>query len=768
MTKRDRKKAAAGQLAPETSASNIVALTGRQHLLLALVFLLALATRGAYLWGQYKHSPLFNYPQMDGLVHHQWAQRIAAGEGMDNRPYLRAPLYYYWLGGLYWLFGPSVAIGRIAGCILGAVSCYLIARLGAALSGFRVGLVAGCIAVLYWPLIYFDAELLTVGVEVLLNVALLWALLAAGQRGSWGLFLLGGVLWGLATIARPNVLALAPAIWLWGWMTAPPRSSFGRRLRAPLLTTLGLAVMVAPVTIRNYVVGGEAILVASTGGINFFIGNNPASNGYVASTPGARPTWDEWLIDIHRIPETELGRKLSERQVSAYWSGRAWSWIHSDPAAWLRLMITKLRLFWSPIELPNNQSIWFLVRLAPISAIFWIGFPLIACLAIPAFILARPRWPAWFLPLSFVLIYMLTVVAFFCPARFRMPVVPVLIIAAAAGVVRMVEWVQSQRFAPLAGFLVLLAACVALVATNPPNRRAFRVLEEAEGHYLFGRHYATLPPNGPGDFSKAVEEYRQAVRIDPETAYRRTALARVLFELNRVGEAGEQLAKAVNAQPGDVWARLYLGQYLVQTNNPAAAIEQYQAAVKLRPASVEAHLALADLYDRANQYAPAVEHLRAVLKAEPDRSDVQYNLGIVLLKQGQTDEARAVFEELLRRAPSNALARQNLGVAHAKSGRLDEAIAAFEQALQLDPRMLESSQNLALALRKTGRPAEAVAVLIRAAEVCAEAGRYDKAVEVIRQALAQASSADAGSRVDELQARLRAYEQQQPYPESMP
>lgn len=720
----------AGRPASEAGPPAVVSLTGRQHLLLAVVFLLALFVRGVYLWGQYKHSPLFNYPQMDGLVHHQWAQHIAAGEGMDNRPYLRAPLYYYWLGALYWLFGPSVALARIAGCVLGAVSCYLIARLGAALAGFRVGLVAGCIAALYWPLIYFDAELLTVGVEVLLNVALLWALLAAGRRGSMGLFLLGGVLWGLAAIARPNVLALAPAIWLWCGLKSPPR----RRLVAPLLATLGLAVVVAPVTIRNYVVGKEAILIASTGGINFFIGNNPASSGYLAATPGARPIWDEWLVDIHRIPETELGRTLSDGQVSSYWAGRAWNWIRSDPTGWLRLMITKLRLFWSPMELPNNQSIGFLVRLAPISAIFWIGFPLVACLAIPGLIVARPRWPTWFLPLSFVLIYMCTVVAFFCPARFRMPVVPILIIAAAACAVRMVEYVQAQRFTALGGTLLLCAACAALLITNPPSRSAFRTLEEAEGHYLLGRHYATPAPNGPGDFAKAAEEYREAVRIDPDNAYRRTALARVLFELNRIGEAGDQFARAVKAQPDDVWARLYLAQFLATTNNIPAAIEQYQAALKVRPGW----------------------------------TDLQYELGTLLLKQGQSEDARSLFEQLLQRNPSHAMAWQNLGVARAKVGRLRAAISAFEQALQRDPQLLESSLNLALALRKTDRPADAVAVLTRSAGVFAAAGQYDKAVELSRQALAVARSENLEQMVGQLEARLQSYEQQRPYHEAAP
>lgn len=684
MPRHPKTKAAAPLISPP--ASPTAALTRRQHLWLLAVLLIALTLRGAYLWGQARNSPLFNYPQMDGLVHHQWAQRIAAGEGMEPRPYLRAPLYYYLLALLYKLGGPSVALARVAGALLGTLSCYLIARLGAALGGFRVGLLAGLLAAVYWPLIYFDAELLTVGLEVFLNVLLLLALLAAGRRAGWWYVVLAGAVWGLSAITRPNVLALAPVFWLWLAWTAQP-AGWRRRILRPLLATAALAVVVAPVTLRNYFVGHEAVLIASTGGINFYIGNNPHSTGYLAVVPEARPTWNEWLIDIKAIPERELGHAVTDQEASAYWSNRAWQWIRSDPGAWLKHTFHKLRLFWSPQEIPNNQPIGFLARFAPVAVVFWFGFPVLACLALPgALCLRRGNRRAWFVPLAFVLVYMATVVAFFCPARFRIPVVPVLLVAAAAGVLQLVDWFRARRLGPPLGYVAIGVLTAAFVATNPPPRDAFNQLAEAEGHFALGRHFATLPPDGPGDFEQAAEAYRRAVAVDP-AAHRRVALARVLYTLNERAAAGEQFRLAVTEHPDDVAALRDYAALLLEEGDLAGAVQQLRVALSRAPQDT-------DLRQRL--------------------SDAEYNAAVALLQQGRTEDAARLLAGLLQRDPTYARAWQNMGVVYARQGALDRAIEAFRRALACDPRLTESAVNLARALRLKGRYAEARDVLTRA------------------------------------------------------
>ncbi|NIN01520.1 MAG: hypothetical protein GTO24_26530, partial [candidate division Zixibacteria bacterium] len=43
--------------------------------------------------------------------------------------------------------------------------------------------------------------------------------------------------------------------------------------------------MIAPVTLRNYFVGKDLVLIAWQGGLNFYLGNNPDATGYTPVSP---------------------------------------------------------------------------------------------------------------------------------------------------------------------------------------------------------------------------------------------------------------------------------------------------------------------------------------------------------------------------------------------------------------------------------------------------------------------------------------------------
>ena len=475
---------------PRQTALSASELTARQHVLLAAVFLLALALRLIYLWGQARNNPMYNQPIMDSAMHDEWARHIADGQGMGSRPFFRAPLYYYLLGLLYKIVGPNITAARIAGCIGGAATCYVVARLGTILAGFGPGLVAGLIAALYWPFIYFDCELLTVGLEVLLDVSLLYLLLRAARRDSALLFLAAGVAWGLSAITRPNVLACGLGIATWLWIAARGDGRPLRKWRDAVLLGLGLLVPILPVAIRNYVVGGEPVLIATNGGVNFYIGNNPQSDGFTAIVPGTRASWQGGYYDTHRIAQEELGRKLTESEVSDYWYSKAFEWIRANPRAWLILTLQKIRIFWGPVEMPNDNPIWFMARMSGISGIFWIGFPVVACLGIAGIATLLPQWRKWFLPIAFLIIYMSAVIAFFVCGRYRLPIVPVLIVAASAGLFRVWATVRASNFLlPRRYVTVGVFSAVGLMICSP-KMSVFNATCDATGYYNLAAHFS--------------------------------------------------------------------------------------------------------------------------------------------------------------------------------------------------------------------------------------------------------------------------------------
>jgi 4-amino-4-deoxy-L-arabinose transferase-like glycosyltransferase len=425
---------------PSDTAFHVAAarasLTSRQHALLLGAALLALALRCLHLWGQARNNPLYEILMMDPLVHHEWAQRIAAGEGMGEEPYFRAPLYYYALGGLYALTGFGHTAARLFGCALGALTCYLVGRLGAELEDFRTGLLAAVLAGFYWPLIYFDNELVSVCLENTLNAGALLSLIVAGRRRSPRLFLLGGLLWGASAVTRPSVLVLAPAFALWTWIAATPPGRVRSALFSAALVGAGAALVIAPVTARNVIVGGEHVAIATNGGVNFYIGNNPRSNGFSAVVPGAAGTIRGVYEDSHHLAEADVGHRLTRSESSRYWLERSIDWIRSEPDAFAAHLLRKLRYLLAPVEVPNNQPILFFTRYSEVSAVYWLGFPILFCLAAAGLVLAASDWRRWFLPFAFVALHAATVVMFFAAARFRAPLAPVLCVAAATVVWR--------------------------------------------------------------------------------------------------------------------------------------------------------------------------------------------------------------------------------------------------------------------------------------------------------------------------------------------
>src|SRR5262249_61152375 len=93
-----------------------------------------------------------------------------------------------------------------------------------------------------------------------------------GRRGGMG-WAAAGLLNGLTAVVIAPALVLVPVL-----------AIAARRWVAWFL--LGVAIAVAPVTLRNWVQGGELVLISFNGGINLYLGNNPRYDATVGIRPG--------------------------------------------------------------------------------------------------------------------------------------------------------------------------------------------------------------------------------------------------------------------------------------------------------------------------------------------------------------------------------------------------------------------------------------------------------------------------------------------------
>ena len=435
---------------------------------------------------------------------------------------------------------------RVAQFVLGATSCVLLYDLARRIYGFRVGLLAGGMATLYWVFIYFEGELLLPSLINFLNLAAFWCLHRAvshARHDGWWYFATGMLL-GLSAITRPNILVFAPFVVLWLVVVyrRDAKAGIGVALAA---FVAGLILPVGAVTMRNYVVGRDFVVIASQAGVNFYIGNNEFSDGKTAVVPGTRATWLGGYQDTVWIAERAAGRKLRPSEVSSYWFGRGVDFWLEHPGDAALLYLRKLGLLFNPLEDSNNQNIYFFANRSVILGLpLFLSFWLLAPFGIGGVLSnRRDRW--WWLFAGFVVVYLSSFLPFFVTARYRVPAIPVLMILAAVFLVRTQEaWRARETRALLsrAGLVVVLGILLALQAESVDG---VRVDKPSDGHFALGNAFVRKK-----EFDAALQHFAvSAYYHEPYASRSKMQIGTILLIRGDLTEAHAKLREALRDNP---------------------------------------------------------------------------------------------------------------------------------------------------------------------------------------------------------------------------
>jgi 4-amino-4-deoxy-L-arabinose transferase-like glycosyltransferase len=453
------------------------------------LFLGALLVQLVYL-SQYAVSPFFWVPELDQVYHDLCARQIVAGH-LDPRPYFRAPLYVYLLGGVYAVFGRSFWAARLVQAVMQAAAVVLLWRLGRR-AGVRpsVAAAAGTMMALSGPLVFAAGELHTPGVELFCNVLLLNLAVAPPANPArcplWALA--AGLALGLSGVARPTVLTTAPVLlwWLWARWTVPadgPRRPTRFALLAALYL-LGAAVAPGAATWRNYRTAGDPVIVASQGPINLWIGNRDYADGFTSSTPRRYRFDGEYEDSValfaQRAAEEATGHRMTVTETERYWTAETLKWVRAHPAMTLGLAWKKWVLLWGHREVRNNTAFEYVRReWAPVLWLLPFGMGIVGPLALVGIALAWRRDPPLRMLSLWALVYLAGYLPFFVADRYRLPAVPVLILLAAHALVWLAGRLRARgrrvRQRQLVGHGPAADLGAGLLELRQPLRRAAQV-----------------------------------------------------------------------------------------------------------------------------------------------------------------------------------------------------------------------------------------------------------------------------------------------------
>jgi tetratricopeptide (TPR) repeat protein len=403
------------------------------------------------------------------------------------------------------------------------------------------------------------------------------------------------------------------------WSLAP--GAFG----AAALFLAGAALAPGLVTVRNYRVSGDPVFIASQGGINLYLGNRPGADGFTPSTPRryrfAGPYEDSVALYGQRAAEEATGRPLSASAAQAYWLQRVAEWWREDPADALKLTGRKLVLAWSHREIRNNHAYDFIrSEFAPCLWFcpfgFWFAGPL-GLLGITIVWWQSSRWgrgtagrgeerpptatyseiqnpksriqnPQGCFLAWIVLIYVASFVTFFVADRYRLPVVPLLLLFGAEALVWIGEQLRGKEWGRLAPAGVALAGLALFV--NADWYRTATPATSALDYWSAGNGYQEM-----GRLAQAEVEHRKALALDPRNPEIWTNLGVDQYGAGRVREAAVSFQQALSLAPRNGTACYDLAMCELQLRHPQEARRLLEEAVRVEPEYTRARAELARL-----------------------------------------------------------------------------------------------------------------------------------------------------------------------------
>lgn len=147
------------------------------------------------------------------------------------------------------------------------------------------------------------------------------------------------------------------------------------------------------------------------------------------------------------------------------------------------------------------------------------------------------------------------------------------------------------------------------------------------------------------DKTGAVEQFRAAVKADPNMPNVHFGLGYLLWGLLRFDEAASEFQAELVNSPDHAEALTYLADSYIQSNQPEKGAPLLEKAIRINPKIELAHLDLGILYTNQEKNAAALRELKLAEQLNPNDQAVHWRLGRFYKATHQDHQAQAEFNK---------------------------------------------------------------------------------------------------------------------------
>lgn len=648
------------------------------------IFLVAAVIRLIYGIELWRH-PEYAWPVIDAASYHNFAATWIESGLRDSTTAWHAAFYPLFLALVYSLFGVSVYGAMVVQLALGSLTCAGIGLLARRLFGNGAGWFSGLFAAIYGPLVFYEAALMSAGWSVTWSLLMCWNVCRPMPRNALVRGAIIGVLAAGAALIRPELIAGYAGALLVRLKGVSFRDSAARIAagRTAAATIMMFYAIVLPVGWMNKSFTDRLSWLPVNGGLNVYIANS----GDLCATLGARPGPD--YDRIVNLPKQAGLQNLEEQNQFFYRT--TFERMVNEPLSIIR------GLFWKAVVLLSSREIsldldGYAVHdyssLLPL--LQWkagnFGFPFGILLPGALLIFWRRDRRELSPLLGLVLISALALIALSPASRYRLILIPPLLILAGGGLMAGISWWHENR----RRWPVLLMIGVTAVLQSWPGPFCLESFDfKAERYRMIGQRVQDPVLARPW-----LERARSRDDSDPQTYF---FLAMNSWSGGSLEQALREINQALVIAPDFNLGLMLKSDILSEMDAHAAAREALQSALAANPALTDAGIRLAASFARDGLFAEAIQAIDQALIVAPHHNGALATAASIKIDAGQPRTALNILQELLKEFPDDADLR--LHAAIAARALNDESMARHHliEALRVRP-----DDQRARALLETG------------------------------------------------------------------
>lgn len=246
----------------------------------------------------------------------------------------------------------------------------------------------------------------------------------------------------------------------------------------------------------------------------------------------------------------------------------------------------------------------------------------------------------------------------------------------------------------------------------------------AHHNYLRGRHF--WYQRTPRSLDRALDYFKKAIEIDPEYALAWSGLAdtyRVLplyagtSRYRTIPLAREAAEKALSLDDNLAETHTSLGGAFSDERKFQEAEAHFQLALELNPNYLLAYFWSGNNFGDWRRDQEAIDRYQQALKQDPMSSAIAGNLALYYRGLGDLDRSQEILDRAIELNPEDSSLYIQYAGLNSTRGEHQEALEHAEKALSLNPTSLFTIRN--------------------AARIILRAGRFERAIEILEEAMVQ-------------------------------